>query len=152
MKHIFGMVAITAILALGLFGCSGSSPSNSQVEKDVALSLDNTTAGGKVSSNPTYEVVSVTRTNGKKDGESGYQVEAEYALKFRRGIDETVAELKANAGENNFMVPLLIQAIRANWGDFKKGETKKFTKWFAYSKTEKGWKFDGEKKEKTAAE
>jgi hypothetical protein len=140
MKKVLGTIALIA-LALGLFGCS-STPSASQVEQDVKTAL---TDG---QTNTMYDVVSVNKTNGKKAGES-YEAEVEYTLKFRTSYVEW-AKSAVESARGNIMAQLAIPLFRMMYGDFKAGDVKKCKTWFAYSKTEKGWQFDGQKKDKTS--
>jgi hypothetical protein len=139
MKKFLGCIALL-VLALCLVGCS-SSPSTSQVEKDVRTAIDDS------STNTLYSVLQVNKTNGKKVGD-GYEAEVEYTLKFKRDFRDWAAETKSNG---NPMAELGVQLFSMMYGEFKVGEVKKNKMWFAYSKTEKGWQFDGPKKDKTSA-
>lgn len=143
MKHI--LIVLSLVMTLGFLGCSNSGPSTDQVINDVKVAIKNDafiiTTGGLFKTVP-YDIVSVSKSNGMKNGSEGYKIEAEYELKFKEDSKVISDELIFPKDKTADRVAglQLSNDISNRFGDFKKGETKKYKKWFAYVKTENGWK------------
>ncbi|WP_163932621.1 hypothetical protein [Paraferrimonas sp. SM1919] len=118
----------TLLLALLLLGCSGK-PSDSEVFEQITASITTPNV---------YKVVDIERLNGWMEDQQ-YVVEVNYTIMFTNDIENAAKHMAKQSG---FLGGLGAMALKMQFGDFKKGDTRSITHAFHFRQTENGWRLN----------
>ncbi len=119
------------LIALLLSACSNR-PNDEAIRQQVSAHLQ--ADGGEL----LFDVLNLHKLEGIQRSDYRYEVEVEYHLKFKVGLEEAAKQMQAE-GANPLVAGFGAMTLAMEYGDFKKGQMLYQRRRFTFVKADSGW-------------